>query len=102
MLRNKSNDIRSISINNDLLRHEQQQRLPILQQILNCYIFAIITLLRQTQERSSRDSICNAITLISDKYKTLYAEVKREIRERAILSCCKVQRLIVAYVQLRT
>ncbi|KAH5833555.1 hypothetical protein HBI88_061040 [Parastagonospora nodorum] len=42
-------------------------------------------LLRQTQERSSRDSICNAITLISDEYKTLYAEVKREIRERAIL-----------------
>ncbi|KAH6145211.1 hypothetical protein HBI64_000090 [Parastagonospora nodorum] len=31
-------------------------------------------LLRQTQERSSRDSICNAITLTSDEYKTLYAE----------------------------
>ncbi|KAH5580190.1 hypothetical protein HBI24_146770 [Parastagonospora nodorum] len=26
------------------------------------------------------------MTLISDKYETLYAEVKREIRERAILS----------------
>ncbi|KAH4465754.1 hypothetical protein HBH91_032480 [Parastagonospora nodorum] len=71
--------MRPISINNDLLRHEQ---------ILNCYIFAIMTLL-----------ICNAMTLISDEYKTLYAEVKREIRERAILSCCKVQRLIVAYMR---
>ncbi|KAH5466240.1 hypothetical protein HBI28_215590 [Parastagonospora nodorum] len=68
--------MRSISTNNDLLRHEQ---------ILNCYIFAIITLLRQTRERLSRDSICNAMTLTSDEYKTLYAEVKREIRERAIL-----------------
>ncbi|KAH5483953.1 hypothetical protein HBI29_241790 [Parastagonospora nodorum] len=77
--------MRSISINNDLLRHEQQQQLPILQQILNCYIFIIMTLLRQTQERSSRDSIYNAITLTSNKYETLYAEVKREIRERAIL-----------------
>ncbi|KAH4213807.1 hypothetical protein HBI95_033000 [Parastagonospora nodorum] len=46
--------MRPISINNDLLRHEQ---------ILNCYIFVIITLL-----------ICNAMTLISDKYETLYAE----------------------------
>ncbi|KAH5587326.1 hypothetical protein HBI24_071750 [Parastagonospora nodorum] len=73
--------MRSISINNDLLRHK----------ILNRYIFAIMTLL-----------ICNAMTLTSDEYKILYAEVKREIRERAILSCCKVQRLIVAYVQLRT
>ncbi|KAH6024475.1 hypothetical protein HBI83_073380 [Parastagonospora nodorum] len=53
--------MRPISTNNDLLRHEQQQRLPILQYI------------------------CNAITLISDKYEILYAEVKREIRERAIL-----------------
>ncbi|KAH5683767.1 hypothetical protein HBI21_030760 [Parastagonospora nodorum] len=44
-----------------------------------------MTLLRQTQKRLSRDSICNAITLTSDEYKTLYAEVKREIRERAIL-----------------
>ncbi|KAH5389709.1 hypothetical protein HBI32_250810 [Parastagonospora nodorum] len=57
--------MRSISINNNLLRYEQ---------ILNCYIFIIITLLRQTQERLSRDSICNIITLISDKYETLYAE----------------------------
>ncbi|KAH5473394.1 hypothetical protein HBI22_059790 [Parastagonospora nodorum] len=39
------------------------------------------------------------MTLISDEYKTLYAEVKREIRERAILSRCKVQRLIVAYMR---
>ncbi|KAH4523294.1 hypothetical protein HBH87_059490 [Parastagonospora nodorum] len=39
------------------------------------------------------------MTLISDEYKTLYAEVKREIRERAILSCCKVRRLIVAYMR---
>ncbi|KAH4853479.1 hypothetical protein HBH75_101680 [Parastagonospora nodorum] len=68
--------MRSISINNDLLRHEQ---------ILNCYIFVIMILLRQTQKRLSRDSICDAMTLISDEYKTLYAEVKREIRERAIL-----------------
>ncbi|KAH6473646.1 hypothetical protein HBI59_021630 [Parastagonospora nodorum] len=44
-----------------------------------------MTPLRQTQERSSRDSICDAMTLTSDKYETLYAEVKREIRERAIL-----------------
>ncbi|KAH4315284.1 hypothetical protein HBH90_066410 [Parastagonospora nodorum] len=69
--------MRSISTNNDLLRHKQ---------ILNRYIFAIMTLLRQTRKRSSRDSICDAMTLISDEYKTLYAEVKREIRERAILS----------------
>ncbi|KAH3956328.1 hypothetical protein HBH51_245120 [Parastagonospora nodorum] len=68
--------MRSISINNDLLRYEQ---------ILNCYIFVIMTLLRQTRKRLSRDSICNAMTLISDKYEILYAEVKREIRERAIL-----------------
>ncbi|KAH6546551.1 hypothetical protein HBI07_075110 [Parastagonospora nodorum] len=94
--------MRSISINNDLLRYEQQQRLPILRRILNRYIFAIMTLLRQTQERSSRDSICDAMILISDEYKTLYAEVKREIRERAILcqtACCKVQRLTVAYMR---
>ncbi|KAH5450378.1 hypothetical protein HBI31_243690 [Parastagonospora nodorum] len=91
--------MRLISTNNNLLRYKQQQRLPILRRILNCYIFAIMILLRQTQKRSSRDSICNAITLISDKYETLYAEVKREIRERAILSCCKVQRLIVAYMR---
>ncbi|KAH5722977.1 hypothetical protein HBI17_249140 [Parastagonospora nodorum] len=57
--------MRSISINNDLLRHKQ---------ILNRYIFAIIILLQQIQERSSKDSICNAMTLISDEYKTLYAE----------------------------
>ncbi|KAH6328422.1 hypothetical protein HBI37_195660 [Parastagonospora nodorum] len=94
--------MRPISTNNDLLRHEQQQRLPILQRILNRYIFVIITLLQQTQKRSSRDSICNAITLISDEYKTLYAEVKREIREQAILyqtACCKVQRPTVAYMR---
>ncbi|KAH6032957.1 hypothetical protein HBI83_015700 [Parastagonospora nodorum] len=34
-------------------------------------------LLRQTQERSSRDSICDAITLISNEYKTLYAERRK-------------------------
>ncbi|KAH4204150.1 hypothetical protein HBH42_010680 [Parastagonospora nodorum] len=44
-----------------------------------------MTLLQQTQKRLSKDSICNAITLTSNKYETLYAEVKREIRERAIL-----------------
>ncbi|KAH6330841.1 hypothetical protein HBI37_183700 [Parastagonospora nodorum] len=67
--------MRPISINNDSSRHEQQQRLSIPRQ----------------------DSICNAMTLISDKYETLYAEVKREMRERAILSRCKVRRLTVAY-----
>ncbi|KAH6535021.1 hypothetical protein HBI07_144420 [Parastagonospora nodorum] len=36
-----------------------------------------MTPLRQTRERSSRDSICNAITLTSDEYKTLYAESLR-------------------------
>ncbi|KAH3939139.1 hypothetical protein HBH53_239460 [Parastagonospora nodorum] len=91
--------MRPISTNNDLLRHEQQQRPPIPRQILNCYIFAIMTLLRQTRECSSRDSICDAMTLISDEYETLYAEVKREMRERAILSRCKVQRLTVAYMR---
>ncbi|KAH5133889.1 hypothetical protein HBH70_143200 [Parastagonospora nodorum] len=97
--------MRPISTNNNSSRHEQQQRPPIPQQILNRYIFAIITPLRQTQERSSRDSICDAITLTSNEYKTLYAEVEREIRERAILyqtARCKVQRLTVAYVQLYT
>ncbi|KAH5032001.1 hypothetical protein HBI74_077050 [Parastagonospora nodorum] len=44
-----------------------------------------MTPLRQTRERSSRDSICDAITLTSDEYETLYAEVEREMRERAIL-----------------
>ncbi|KAH4153784.1 hypothetical protein HBH43_224090 [Parastagonospora nodorum] len=39
------------------------------------------------------------MTLTSDEYETLYAEVEREIRERAILSCCKVQRLTVAYMR---
>ncbi|KAH4915940.1 hypothetical protein HBI79_231810 [Parastagonospora nodorum] len=58
-----------------------------------------MTLLRQTQERSSRDSICDAITLISDKYKTLYAEVKREIRERAIL--CQSLRTTTAKEHIR-
>ncbi|KAH5398321.1 hypothetical protein HBI46_246640 [Parastagonospora nodorum] len=91
--------MRSISINNNLLRYEQQQQLPILRQILNCYIFVIMILLRQIRECLSRDSIYDVITLISDKYEILYAEVKREIRERAILSCCKVQRLTVAYMR---
>ncbi|KAH4158541.1 hypothetical protein HBH43_190710 [Parastagonospora nodorum] len=36
-----------------------------------------MTLLRQTRERSSRDSICDAMTLISDEYETLYAESLR-------------------------
>ncbi|KAH5205306.1 hypothetical protein HBH77_096090 [Parastagonospora nodorum] len=31
-------------------------------------------LLRQIRERSSRDSICDAMTLTSDEYETLYAE----------------------------
>ncbi|KAH4124292.1 hypothetical protein HBH47_072960 [Parastagonospora nodorum] len=52
-----------------------------------------MTLLRQTRERSSRDSICDAMTLISDEYETLYAEVEREMRERAILSCCKRRKM---------
>ncbi|KAH5538539.1 hypothetical protein HBI27_125470 [Parastagonospora nodorum] len=48
-----------------------------------------MTPLRQTRERSSRDSICDAMTLISDEYKTLYAEslrtttVKEHIRQIA-------------------
>ncbi|KAH4152389.1 hypothetical protein HBH43_235150 [Parastagonospora nodorum] len=58
--------MRPIFTNNDLLRHEQQQRLPILRRILNCYIFAIMTPL-----------ICDAMTLISDEYETLYAESLR-------------------------
>ncbi|KAH5695239.1 hypothetical protein HBI44_120310 [Parastagonospora nodorum] len=58
-----------------------------------------MTLLRQTRERSSRDSICNAITLISDEYETLYAEVKREIRERAIL--CQSLRTTTAKEHIR-
>ncbi|KAH4111594.1 hypothetical protein HBH47_242840 [Parastagonospora nodorum] len=36
-----------------------------------------MTLLRQTRERSSRNSICDAIILTSDEYKTLYAESLR-------------------------
>ncbi|KAH4802693.1 hypothetical protein HBH61_183130 [Parastagonospora nodorum] len=56
-------------------------------------------LLRQTRERSSRDSICDAMTLISDEYKTLYAEVKREIRERAIL--CQSLRMTTAKEHIR-
>ncbi|KAH6130711.1 hypothetical protein HBI64_101770 [Parastagonospora nodorum] len=36
-----------------------------------------MTLLRQIRERSSKDSICDAITLISDEYETLYAESLR-------------------------
>ncbi|KAH4059540.1 hypothetical protein HBH49_019480 [Parastagonospora nodorum] len=77
--------MRPISTNNDLLRHEQ---------ILNRYIFAIITLLRQTRERLSRDSICDVITLISDEYETLYAELRYDRT-----AYCKVQRLIVAYMR---
>ncbi|KAH4592752.1 hypothetical protein HBH82_251180 [Parastagonospora nodorum] len=48
-----------------------------------------MTLLRQTRERLSRDSICDAMTLISDEYETLYAEslrtmtVKEHIRQIA-------------------
>ncbi|KAH5070475.1 hypothetical protein HBH95_180850 [Parastagonospora nodorum] len=38
-------------------------------------------LLRQTQKRLSRDSIYDAITLISDEYKTLYAEIARVRRK---------------------
>ncbi|KAH5228854.1 hypothetical protein HBH77_006510 [Parastagonospora nodorum] len=41
-----------------------------------------MTPLRQTQERSSRDSICNAITLTSDEYETLYAEIARVVASR--------------------
>ncbi|KAH4952425.1 hypothetical protein HBI78_242240 [Parastagonospora nodorum] len=40
-----------------------------------------MTLLRQTQERLSRDSICNAMTLISDEYETLYAEMRSKQRK---------------------
>ncbi|KAH5554050.1 hypothetical protein HBI26_235840 [Parastagonospora nodorum] len=41
-----------------------------------------MTLLQQTQERSSRDSICNAMTLTSNKYETLYAEIARVVASR--------------------
>ncbi|KAH5353921.1 hypothetical protein HBI33_210520 [Parastagonospora nodorum] len=41
-----------------------------------------MTLLRQTRERSSRDSICNAMTLTSDEYETLYAEIARVVASR--------------------
>ncbi|KAH6440669.1 hypothetical protein HBI59_128550 [Parastagonospora nodorum] len=41
-----------------------------------------MTLLRQTRERSSRDSICNAMTLISDEYEILYAEIARVVASR--------------------
>ncbi|KAH6113028.1 hypothetical protein HBI69_134630 [Parastagonospora nodorum] len=58
-----------------------------------------MTLLRQTRERSSRDSICNAITLTSNEYETLYAEVEREIRERAIL--CQSLRTTTAKEHIR-
>ncbi|KAH6383331.1 hypothetical protein HBI08_215190 [Parastagonospora nodorum] len=54
MLRNKSNEYKGL-VNKDLKLLKQK--------ILAGY------------------SICNAITLISDEYETLYAEVKREIRE---------------------
>ncbi|KAH3956023.1 hypothetical protein HBH51_257900 [Parastagonospora nodorum] len=91
--------MRLISTNNDSSRHEQQQRPPILRRILNRYIFAIMTPLRQTRERSSRDSICDAMTLTSDEYKTLYAEVKREMRERAIL--CQSLRTTTAKEHIR-
>ncbi|KAH3979113.1 hypothetical protein HBH52_103010 [Parastagonospora nodorum] len=40
-----------------------------------------MTLLRQTQKRLSRDSICDAITLISDKYETLYTEMRSKQRK---------------------
>ncbi|KAH5155259.1 hypothetical protein HBH69_108330 [Parastagonospora nodorum] len=41
-----------------------------------------MTLLRQTRERLSRDSICDVITLISDEYETLYAEIARVVALR--------------------
>ncbi|KAH5387022.1 hypothetical protein HBI33_066570 [Parastagonospora nodorum] len=54
-----------------------------------------MTLLRQTRERSSRDSICDAMTLTSDEYETLYAERGWLRHDRT--ACCKVRRLTVAY-----
>ncbi|KAH5624550.1 hypothetical protein HBI51_236870 [Parastagonospora nodorum] len=44
--------------------------------------------------RHKQDSICDAITLISDKYKTLYIELRYDRTAR-----CKVQRLIVTYMR---
>ncbi|KAH6422032.1 hypothetical protein HBI59_228400 [Parastagonospora nodorum] len=41
-----------------------------------------MTLLRQTRERSSRDSICDAMTLTSDEYETLYVEIARVVALR--------------------
>ncbi|KAH6485148.1 hypothetical protein HBI55_204130 [Parastagonospora nodorum] len=58
-----------------------------------------MTLLRQTRERSSRDSICDAMTLISNEYEILYIEVEREIRERAIL--CQSLRTTTAKEHIR-
>ncbi|KAH5058241.1 hypothetical protein HBH95_248460 [Parastagonospora nodorum] len=40
-----------------------------------------MTLLRQIQKRLSRDSICDAITLTSDEYKILYAEMRSKRRK---------------------
>ncbi|KAH6434060.1 hypothetical protein HBI14_021150 [Parastagonospora nodorum] len=68
--------MRSISINNDLLRYKQ---------ILNCYIFAIMTLL-----------ICNAMTLISDEYKILYVE-NSLLQSTAPNSCLR----IITYLAMR-
>ncbi|KAH5732419.1 hypothetical protein HBI17_212320 [Parastagonospora nodorum] len=69
MLRNKSNKYKGLVNKNLKLLNSN-----------NDYLYYNSSL-RRTIERLSRDSICNAITLISDKYKILYAEVKREIRE---------------------
>ncbi|KAH3938611.1 hypothetical protein HBH53_249070 [Parastagonospora nodorum] len=45
-----------------------------------------MTLLQQTRERLSRDSICNAMTLISNEYKILYAEKSRTMQSATLLS----------------
>ncbi|KAH4653591.1 hypothetical protein HBH80_182000 [Parastagonospora nodorum] len=78
MLRNKSNKYKGL-VNKDLKLSKQKISAGHMSSN-NDYLYYNSSL-RRTTERSSRDSICNAITLISDKYKTLYAEVKREIRE---------------------
>ncbi|KAH6254532.1 hypothetical protein HBI38_177450 [Parastagonospora nodorum] len=95
MLRNKSDEYKGL-VNKDLelskqeisagpttttytttVLQDERQYSTVDDRILNRYIFAIMTLLRQTRERSSRDSICDAMTLISDEYETLYAESLR-------------------------
>ncbi|KAH6208064.1 hypothetical protein HBI15_158150 [Parastagonospora nodorum] len=78
MLRNKSNKYKGL-VNKDLKLLKQKISADHISSNNN-YLYYNSSL-RRTIKRLSRDSICNVITLISNKYKILYAEVKREIRE---------------------